>query len=320
MLNVLAAEYKRQNWSGPIYAIHAHLGRAEWPQTLGHCEKITRDLGIELVVVSRPQGDLVQEIHDRMEKVAGTYKPHWPSATNRYCTSDQKRGQIDKVIRVPHWPSSTSRYCTSHHKSNQIDKAIRSHWPSSTQRYCTADQKRDQIVKQHRQHRLVVAAMGLRAEESPARAKKQAASVCSRTTSTVLKGLLPGEALAKQQSNQHLTIDWLAIHDWKVDDVWDACGTDRDALEIRRGLYREGLKLRSLDGWPAHPAYVFGNERLSCAICILASKNDIINGAKHNPELYREYVAMERESGFTFRHGFALESLGSELELAEVLS
>lgn len=42
-----------------------------------------------------------------------------------------------------------------------------------------------------------------------------------------------------------------------------------------------------------------GNERLSCVFRIMASKNDLRNGAIQNPELYREHVELERETGYT---------------------
>ena len=45
------------------------------------------------------------------------------------------------------------------------------------------------------------------------------------------------------------------------------------------------------------------------ALCILASKEDLRNGAKHNPELYQELVYMEHESGWTFRTDLALANL-----------
>lgn len=290
MLNALVAEHRGRAWPGPILAIHAHLGRAEWRQTLGHCRNLCGRLGIELVEVSRRQGDLVQEIRDRMEKLRGTGKPPWPDAQNRYCTSDQKRGPIDQVMRSP--------------------------WPTSTQRYCTADQKRDQIIQEHRRHMRIVAAMGMRAQESPARSKRQAVSIAKRVTAKALVSLTISDAIFAAQDNQRLAVDWLPIHEWTEDDVWEACGHSTEDLRRRQALYREGRSDEALSGWLAHPAYVMGNQRLSCSICILASKSDIVNGARHNPELYSEYVQIERESGFTFRQGFALDGLLEREEVA----
>jgi 3'-phosphoadenosine 5'-phosphosulfate sulfotransferase (PAPS reductase)/FAD synthetase len=253
----------------------------------------------------------VQEIRDRLEKLRGE-KPHWPDAQNRYCTSDQKRAQIDKVLRCPHWPSAANRYCTSHQKTNQIDKVLRSPWPTATQRYCTADQKRDQIIKEHRPFPLVISAMGIRAEESASRRKKSVVTVASRITAAALQALSPAEALAAQRPGQRLAMDWLPIHGWSEDEVWQACGSSLSEVNERRALYRADCVEQALEDWPAHPAYVFGNQRLSCALCVLASRNDIAVGACHNPELLAQYVAMERESGFTFRKDLSLAALQVE--------
>lgn len=86
-------------------------------------------------------------------------------------------------------------------------------------------------------------------------------------------------------------------------------GVTLDELERRRTLYRAGHEQQALAGWPAHPAYAMGNERLSCALCVLASRSDIENGARHNPELLQALVDMEMESGFSFRQDLRLADL-----------
>lgn len=283
LLSALADEYALRGWTGPIYAVHAHLGRAEWPQSLAHCRRIAEQAGVELVVVHRPQGDLVDQIRARALKLAGTGKAPWPDAQNRYCTSDQKRGQLDTQMRNP--------------------------WPTATMRYCTADQKRGQILKVHRRSELIVAAMGMRGGESAARAKRPVVAVRKQITAKAIRDLAPDAALSARGEGQRLALDWLPLHHWGAEDVWAQCGTSSSDLTERQFLYRAGRVGEALDGWPAHPAYVYGNQRLSCALCVLASQNDLINGARHNPELYREYVAIERESGFAFQQGRSLASL-----------
>jgi 3'-phosphoadenosine 5'-phosphosulfate sulfotransferase (PAPS reductase)/FAD synthetase len=62
-------------------------------------------------------------------------------------------------------------------------------------------------------------------------------------------------------------------------------------------------------GLPRHVAYDRGNERLSCAICVLASDNDIRNGAAECQALAAKYLAIERETGHTFRHGRRLADI-----------
>lgn len=291
MLAAVAAAYQENGWRCGLFAIHADLGRAEWPQSLAHCQKLCDELGIMLQVVRRPQGDLVQEIQDRQAKLTGTGRSAWPTATQRYCTADQKRGQIEKAKRQPFWPSAASRYCT-------------------------ADQKRAQIDKQLRGYSLVVSAMGMRAGESRARAKKTAFTIDATLTAKRFRELEPDAALAAWEadaSDARLAFDWLPIHDWTVEQVWEACATSADDVARRQALYAAGEIDAAFDGWQAHPAYVFGNERVSCALCVLASRNDLRVGAIHNPDLYRTYVQMERESGFTFQHGKALADVAPEL-------
>lgn len=326
MLVMLAAMHKERGWQCGIFAIHADLGRAEWPQSLAHCQKTCDDLDIFLKVVRRPQGDLVQEIQDRQAKLTGTGRSAWPTATQRYCTADQKRDQLEKAKRQPFWPDAANRYCTADQKRGQIDKAVRApHWPSAANRYCTSHQKSDQIDKALRGYSLVVSAMGMRAGESRARAKKPALSLdrtltAKRLREMPLDDVLDAWAVQYDADSkvlfkrcERLAFDWLPIHDWTVDQVWEACGTNAADLTRRQTLYEAGEIDAALAGWPCHPAYVFGNQRVSCAFCVLASKNDLRVGAIHNPELYRTYVQMERESGFTFQHKKALADIAPEL-------
>jgi zinc transporter ZupT len=114
-------------WPGHIKVAHADLGRAEWPQTPGHVRFVCDRLGLPLSVVRRPQGDLLAAIQKRHEdlRARGESAPPFPDAANRYCTSDQKRAQLDKVARNP-WPTSTMRYCTADHKRDQLAGVQRS--------------------------------------------------------------------------------------------------------------------------------------------------------------------------------------------------
>jgi hypothetical protein len=71
----------------------------------------------------------------------------------------------------------------------------------------------------------------------------------------------------------------------------------------------------------AHPAYRLEqpNQQLSCALCLLASQNDLINGAVHNPNTYREYRRIEAVTSYSFRKDFWLSSLKPELLPQETL-
>ena len=58
--------------------------------------------------------------------------------------------------------------------------------------------------------------------------------------------------------------EWLAFHKLLIEEVF---------ASIR------------LAGQEPHYAYALGNERLSYVFCIMASRNDMANAARHNPSL-----------------------------------
>jgi len=155
-------------------------------------------------------------------------------------------------------------------------------WPSAKMRYCTADLKREPISRWLRNTfptGNVICAMGLRAQESHTRAKRQ--SFTLRTNSSA-------------PTKGRFVYDWLPIHDWTATDVWDCIRQYGDI---------------------AHPAYHLEqpNQRLSCALCILANMTDLLNGAVHNPNTYREYCRIEAVTGYSFRQDFWLSDLKPEL-------
>ena len=223
MTYLLCDLWRREGYTGDLQLIHADLGRAEHWQTAQHIQDLSQRVGIPLTVVQHTKYDLLDGIRHRM--VTRPDVPPFPSAKNRQCTSDWKRGPISK------W--------------------LRNHYP-------TGD---------------VICAMGLRADESPARAKKN-----------------PLELRPDCCSSVRTVYNWLPIHDYSVEQVWSSIGDN-----------------------PRHPMYLKGNERLSCCFCILGSLNDLWNGIENDPELYLEYCKIEVESGFSFRHNFWLGKLRPEL-------
>ncbi len=280
MLARLAGLRTAYGWTCPMTAVHADLGRAEWPETAAFVERMCRADRVPLTVVRRNGGDLVERIERRLQTVSTIpgetrpAKPFWPSAAQRYCTSDLKRGPIQMHLRS--------------------------------------------LGKEG----VIVSAMGLRADESRGRAAKPGVSVDAALTSKALRDFDPATALqAQREDGGRLVLNWLPIHDWATDDVWEMMLTDAEDLERRRALYREGHHKRALNGWPAHPAYVMGNTRLSCALCVLASRSDLVNGMRHNPALAAHYIGLEKASGYTFRDGLSLTDLAAEEMIPlEVLS
>lgn len=165
-------------------------------------------------------------------------------------------------------------------------------WSDAKNRFCTSDMKRDPINKLLRRFSRVVSAEGIRAEESSARAKKPCWSERARIT-----------------TRDRLAFTWNPILNWTISDVWGELGSSPVDLIRRQWLYQENRIAEALDGWNAHKVYVMGNQRLSCAFCVLGSKNDLQNAAKHEPKLYAELVGIERKYGFSFQANRSLESL-----------
>lgn len=155
-------------------------------------------------------------------------------------------------------------------------------WPDSQNRYCTSDHKRDQIVKIIRRCKIVgdrpvrvLNCMGLRADESPKRAKMQAF-----------------ESNPRASCGSRQVDNWLPIHSWSIEQVWE---------RIRQS------------GVEHHPAYDLGMPRLSCVFCVFAPKAALMLAGKHNPQLLAEYVRVEQKIGHTFRKDFTIESVQAEL-------
>lgn len=255
----LTEVYHHLNLNNKFITVHSHLGQAAWPQSLPFCQQLSQQtINRPLIVVKRPQGDLLTQIRARMNKLKGTGKPFWPSPTNRYCTSDQKRAQIDKILR----------------KQNDI----------------------------------VISVQGFRAEESTARRKKQPVELNRRLTSAYLKNYTIIEALKHQKPGQRVAINWYPLLAYTEADVYARCGHSLKDRNHRRDLYQAGKKTQALAGWKMHPAYVFGNNRVSCILCFMAI-NDLTVGATHHPILLTEYIDLETEGGATFKHGWSLKEL-----------
>lgn len=283
LLHTLAALHREHRWRGPVFILHSDLGRAEWKQTPGHIEHLAAKEGLPLVVVRRARGDLFQRFEERAAAVAGRAAPWASSARQRYCTGHLKMGPLDTHLRTVHGTP----------------------WaPSAARRYCTSDLKRGPADTRLRAHRLVVCAMGFRAEESRERAARHVVSVRRSITSDRLKKLAPEALLPawiEAGGKRRLALDWNPLHHWTTPDVWTACGTSSGELELRRRAWRAGFHADALEGWPAHAAYVMGNQRVSCALCVLASRSDLVNGARHNPEAFEFIAALEARTGSTFR-------------------
>jgi len=152
-------------------------------------------------------------------------------------------------------------------------------WPNPQFRQCTSDLKVGVLtsaIKKYAKengYTTVVNVIGLRAEESPRRAAKLPCMVNEANS------LKPRLFKNGNTTPGRTWMEYLPIHEMKREEVFET---------IAQG------------GLTPHYAYGLGNERVSCALCILASKNDLQNGAKHNPVVYQKYAKLERKIGWTF--------------------
>jgi 3'-phosphoadenosine 5'-phosphosulfate sulfotransferase (PAPS reductase)/FAD synthetase len=174
-------------------------------------------------------------------------------------------------------------------------------FPSAAARYCTAGWKR-QVINSWIGHTFnrdttVIQIIGLRRDESKGRAKTPNYSE---------------NELASAPTKGRRVINWYPIAGWTLADVWACLGVSLDELAAVQAQVKNGATPDEA-GWLFHPAYAYGNERLSCALCVLAGKNDLLNGAQHNPALYRALVDLEIKSGFTFKQDLRLSDLRPDL-------
>lgn len=195
-----------------LIVVHASLGVIEWPGALDLAETQAGDAGLPFIVAraSKTFFEMVERRFKNRPEV-----PSWPSSSTRQCTSDLKRGPIQREVR---------RYA----KANGF--------------------------------KTIVNCLGLRAQESPGRAKRQVFSKMGISNSV------------------NTWYEWLPVHELLTEEVF---------ATIR------------LAGQEPHYAYALGNERLSCVFCIMASRNDMANGARHNPPLLDEYAELEVKTGYT---------------------
>lgn len=225
-----------------LVVVHADLGRVEWQGTRALAEEQAAHYGLRFEVVARAE-DLLDQIVTRHLTLRGrgdTTTPAWPSSTARYCTSDQKTSQVVKLM---------TREVTAWRERAFEDRPMR-----------------------------ILNCLGIRAEESFARAKKS-----------------PLHRDSASNGRREVT-RWLPIFDWSEVDVWQTI---------------------ACSGVRYHPAYAAGMPRLSCCFCVLAGRRELVLAAKLNPELAREYVAVEKRVGHTFKADVSMAQIAAEAGVDE---
>lgn len=223
-----------------IVVVHADLGEVEWEGTGELAREQADAYGLRFEVVSRIGGKAQRngKVYGKGEEFGSILdyarrRGAWPDSANRWCTSEFKRGPINKVFTAL-----------------AKEKGLKG-------RPCR-----------------ILDCQGLRAEESPAREKK--------------------DQFVNRKSNKNQHVDtWLPVHKWLEGHVW---------ARIERSGVRH------------HRAYDLGMPRLSCAFCIFAPKAALVLAGKHNRDLLNRYVEVERETGHKFRMDVSLEEVAEEVD------
>ena len=92
--------------TGPRLLIHADLGSVEWKDSLPVCQRLSEQIGWELVVVRRNAGDMMQRWQKRWADNVARYANlecmklilPWSTPQWRFCTSELKVDQITRYL------------------------------------------------------------------------------------------------------------------------------------------------------------------------------------------------------------------------------
>jgi len=237
MIDFIVELAREQGVMDRLVVVHCDLGRVEWKGTRELAEEQAKHYGLRFEVVSRPLGDLLDQVEERKM---------WPSSKMRYCTSDHKRAQVYKVL-------------------TRLTEEVRAVWTEG---------KLSPLPPVR-----ILNCLGIRAQESPARAKKSPLG------------------LDKMASNGKREVTtWYPIFDWTKDQVW---------ARIKQSGVRH------------HRAYDLGMPRLSCVFCVMASKDALLLSAMHNPALLDTYVALEQKIGHEFKHHLPIAGIKQALANGE---
>lgn len=123
--------------TGPRICVHADLGRVEWRGATELCQMQADYLGLELLVVKRAKGGLMERWLER-----------WEANVTRYAGL-----QTAKLV-LP-WSTPSMRFCTGELKGQQIARALKKRYPD----------------------RPIINILGIRREESASRAAKAVSSI-----------------------------------------------------------------------------------------------------------------------------------------------
>ena len=217
--------------AGALVAINTSGGKDSQAMTILLSRIVPRD---QILAVHAPLGEV--EWPGTIEHIEATLPFGVPLI---FAPVASGKTLLERVEERGLWPSNSARWCTSDFKAGPIQRELR--------RY----------LKTHpRFGGRLVNAMGMRAEESPTRARK-----------------------TRWRRNERMSVagrevfDWLPVFDLSTEEVFRV---------IRHA------------GQSPHRAYAAGMSRLSCSFCILASRGDLRRAAELRPGLYAKYAQLER--------------------------
>ncbi|MET8661390.1 phosphoadenosine phosphosulfate reductase family protein [Streptomyces griseus] len=211
----------------------------------------------------------VRVLHCDLGRTARGHLVEWPGALDTARAHARMYGVPFFVRRSTRWPSLWDRI---------LDHG---NWPGHFARYCTSDTKtvtgRDFVDETGIELRLgrpprAGYAMGMRAEESKARARKP----------VIERHRMSGAGIKREVTT------WLPVHGLTASQVWQ--------------IHRENRI-------PYHEAYDQGMRRLSCRACPLAATDDLVRSAQLNPGLFAEYAEAETAMGRRFKKSVSLREI-----------
>jgi len=218
--------------------IHSDLGSIEWKESLEWCQKLSEKVSTPLIVVSRKAGGMIER-----------WETRWKNNWERY-------HKIECLRLILPWSTASMRFCTSELKTDIICRELKKRFPGET----------------------IISAIGIRADESPNRAKAPIFKIQPKLQGKTTHGF-----------------DWSPIKIWTLENV--------KAIHTRCDF-------------PLHPAYTqFGSSRVSCSFCILATANDQTSALRqpHNHFAYKLLCDLELRSAFSFQGTRWLCDLDPEL-------
>lgn len=193
----------------------------------------------KIVIIHADLGEMEHEpMHSWIESISFGLPVHVVKADMDFFELCKRRDRL---------PDGRARFCTDTLKTQPCQKFMK--------RYMA-------------EHNLTygISALGIRSEESPARAKKS-------PWKDLEKGLTA-------PTKDRFFAEWYPIFDYTIEQVW---------------------KEISDAGQKPHRVYSEGWSRLSCVICVFGKKSEHKLAAKTHPELFAKMVQLEKDLGKTIR-------------------